>query len=97
LTVDQKAARTSVTLTPDTHDRAVKAGINISAVCEAAIRQKLNKYATLGEVQTALTDELHSLEKELGPNLSEKQQRRFANVRKTINRLEGDAFMVKDK
>ena len=97
LAVTEKAARTTITLTPDTHDHAVLAGLNISAICKSALRQRLNRHILLPDVQKTLTDELHVLEAELNPVLNEKQHLKFANLRKTINRLEGAAYIVMDK
>lgn len=97
LSFTQKAARTSITLTPETHDRAINAGINISAVCEAALARKLNECILLPEIQKILTDEMNSLEKELESNLTEAQVARMAKIRSVINRMKGDAYVEKKK
>jgi hypothetical protein len=97
LQADHKAVRTSISLTKETHDRAVTARLSISSICEAALRQRLNRYALLPEIQKSLMDELISLENELEPKLSDNQRLKLAKVRNIIDRLEGDAFIVKDK
>ena len=97
LTSDRKAFRTSITLTKETHDRVVAAGLNVSAICEAALNEKVGKHVLLPDVQELLTKELLLLERELELALSDKQREKFAKIRKVLNGLQGSAFVIREE